>query len=285
METEHIQTSLIWSNQWEKLKTIEEGNTMAYTRLEIDVFPNVIRLIAKIANGENVAFPPIEKLPSKRHLVAPNLKHQLSWIRKHANTPILLPTINEFLVLYEFIPFIDLVGKYGIEVVGYTIPELTVKVKDYILNNDDPNHILPDDVATVCPEDYIVSPVTKNSGPIDYVDHIFYDNVATVVFWTDGTKTVVKCAEGTPYDEYSAFCIALAKKIYGNNSALKRAIKNHAKYSKKRQIEKKFNDAADNFEKVETENKIEEAVRKYINHIHKNLADTFQSNKEENKDA
>lgn len=68
------------------------------------------------------------------------------------------------------------------------------------------------------------------------VDHIFYDDVATVVFWTDGTKTVVKCAEGTPYDEYSAFCIALAKKIYGNNSALKRAIKNHARYSKKRQI-------------------------------------------------
>lgn len=215
METEHVQTSLIWSNQLEKLKTIEEGNTMAHTWLEIDVFPNVIRLIAKIANGENVAFPPIEKLPSKRHLVASNLKHQLSWIRKYTNAPILLPTVDEFMVLYEFIPFIDLVGKYGIEVVGYSLSALYERVKA---------------------RSSLVTPVMKLSGPVDYVDHIFYDDKATVVFWTDGTKTVVKCAEGTPYDEYAAFCIALAKKVYGNNSALKRAIKNHARYSKKRQI-------------------------------------------------
>lgn len=73
---------------------------------------------------------------------------------------------------------------------------------------------------------------------IPKVAHIFYDDVATVVFWTDGTKTVVKCPEGTPYDEYSAFCAALAKKIYGNNSKLQREIKNKAKYSKKRQIAK-----------------------------------------------
>lgn len=70
------------------------------------------------------------------------------------------------------------------------------------------------------------------------VDHIFYDDVATVVFWKDGTKTVVKCPEGTPYDEYSAFCAALAKKIYGNNSKLQREIKKKARYSKKRQIAK-----------------------------------------------
>lgn len=70
------------------------------------------------------------------------------------------------------------------------------------------------------------------------VDHIFYDDVATVVFWTDGTKTVVKCPEGTPYDEYSAFCAALAKKIYGNNSKLQREIKKKARYSKKRQVAK-----------------------------------------------
>ena len=70
------------------------------------------------------------------------------------------------------------------------------------------------------------------------VDHIFYDDVATVVFWTDGTKTVVKCPEGTPYDEYTAFCAALAKKVYGNNSKLQREIKKKARYSKKRQIAK-----------------------------------------------
>lgn len=73
---------------------------------------------------------------------------------------------------------------------------------------------------------------------IPKVARIFYDDVATVVFWTDGTKTVVKCPEGTPYDEYSAFCAALAKKIYGNNSKLQREIKKKARYSKKRQVAK-----------------------------------------------
>lgn len=68
------------------------------------------------------------------------------------------------------------------------------------------------------------------------IDHIFYDDIATVVFWKDGTKTIVKCPEGTPYDEYTAFCVAVAKKFYGTNSAIKRVIKKKARYSKKRQL-------------------------------------------------
>lgn len=68
------------------------------------------------------------------------------------------------------------------------------------------------------------------------IDHIFYDDIATVVFWKDGTKTIVKCPEGTPYDEYTAFCAAVAKKFYGTNSAIKRVIKKKARYSKKRQL-------------------------------------------------
>ena len=70
------------------------------------------------------------------------------------------------------------------------------------------------------------------------IDHIFYDDIATVVFWKDGTKTIVKCPEGTPYDEYTAFCVAVAKKFYGTNSAIKRVIKKKARYSKKRQLVK-----------------------------------------------
>lgn len=68
------------------------------------------------------------------------------------------------------------------------------------------------------------------------IDHIFYDDIATVVFWKDGTKTIVKCPEGTPYDEYTAFCVAVTKKFYGTNSAIKRVIKKKARYSKKRQV-------------------------------------------------
>lgn len=53
---------------------------------------------------------------------------------------------------------------------------------------------------------------------------VYYDEAAgvTVVLWTDGTKTVVRAAEGDKHDAYLGYCAALAKKIHGTNSALKR---------------------------------------------------------------
>ena len=55
---------------------------------------------------------------------------------------------------------------------------------------------------------------------------IIYNGVATVVFWCDGTKTVVKRSCGAKDDKYNAFCAALAKKVYGSNSKLKKSIEN-----------------------------------------------------------
>ena len=56
------------------------------------------------------------------------------------------------------------------------------------------------------------------------VDKIYLNGSHTCVVWKDGTKTVVNCADGDYYDEYAAFTAALAKKIYGNNTALKRML-------------------------------------------------------------
>ena len=44
----------------------------------------------------------------------------------------------------------------------------------------------------------------------------------TVVIWMDGTKTIVRPAEGDPHNAYLGYCAALAKKVHGTNSALKR---------------------------------------------------------------
>ena len=56
---------------------------------------------------------------------------------------------------------------------------------------------------------------------------IVYNNPATIVFWKDGTKTVVKCAEGETYSEYFGFLAALGKKIFGTNSEINRIVKTH----------------------------------------------------------
>ncbi len=47
----------------------------------------------------------------------------------------------------------------------------------------------------------------------------------TIVFWSDGTKTIVKRAEDEPDNDYAAFTAALGIKIFGSNSALRRTIK------------------------------------------------------------
>ena len=49
---------------------------------------------------------------------------------------------------------------------------------------------------------------------------------ATIVFWEDGTKTIVKlCAGETEDSAYAAFTAALAIKIFGSNSKLKKMVK------------------------------------------------------------
>ena len=56
------------------------------------------------------------------------------------------------------------------------------------------------------------------------VKRILRSGPATIVFWADGDKTVVKRKAGEPDDPYVAFCAAVAIRIYGNNSKLKRMI-------------------------------------------------------------
>ena len=45
---------------------------------------------------------------------------------------------------------------------------------------------------------------------------------ATIVFWEDGTKTIVKRGEGEEDNDYAAFTAALGIKLFGSNSKLKK---------------------------------------------------------------
>ena len=53
------------------------------------------------------------------------------------------------------------------------------------------------------------------------VDHIIFNPPATIVFWDDGTKTVVKCMEDQPYEKYAGFAMACMKKMFGSTSRAK----------------------------------------------------------------
>lgn len=56
------------------------------------------------------------------------------------------------------------------------------------------------------------------------------DNYYTDVLWEDGTVTVVKLREGEDFDEYAAFCAALAKKVFGSTNAVNNIVKKTACY-------------------------------------------------------
>ena len=73
-------------------------------------------------------------------------------------------------------------------------------------------------------KDAIDSIIKKTGENNYYPNHIIKNNNAMIVFWADGTKTIVKRASDELDSDYAAFTAALGIKLYGSNSALKRIV-------------------------------------------------------------
>lgn len=50
------------------------------------------------------------------------------------------------------------------------------------------------------------------------IENVVFNNPATIVFWSDGSKTIVKCQakNGDTYSKETGLAMAIAKKAYGN---------------------------------------------------------------------
>ena len=48
------------------------------------------------------------------------------------------------------------------------------------------------------------------------IEKVIFHDPATIVFWEDGTKTVVKCGENDIFDPEKGLTMAIAKKALGN---------------------------------------------------------------------
>jgi hypothetical protein len=53
---------------------------------------------------------------------------------------------------------------------------------------------------------------------------IKYDKNYTTVTWNDGTKTTVRCSNEDEYSRYNGFCSALAKKVFGTSSQVRKIV-------------------------------------------------------------
>lgn len=48
------------------------------------------------------------------------------------------------------------------------------------------------------------------------IKDVIFNDPATIVFWADGSKTIVKCQNGDTYSKETGLAMAIAKKAYGN---------------------------------------------------------------------
>lgn len=56
------------------------------------------------------------------------------------------------------------------------------------------------------------------------IDRVIFHDPATIVYWKDGTKTVVKC-QREKFDKEKGLLAAIAKKVYGNKGSFNNVIK------------------------------------------------------------
>ena len=57
-----------------------------------------------------------------------------------------------------------------------------------------------------------------SSSHIPEIKNVIFNDPATIVFWEDGTKTVVKCQDGDEFDPEKGLAMAIVKRAYGNKS-------------------------------------------------------------------
>lgn len=65
------------------------------------------------------------------------------------------------------------------------------------------------------------------------IKRVIFNKPATIVFWTDGTKTVVKCRKGDKWDAEKGLAMACAKKLLGNEDGYHKEIAKYTKTAKK----------------------------------------------------
>lgn len=61
------------------------------------------------------------------------------------------------------------------------------------------------------------------------IREVIFDNPATIVLWSDGTKTVVKCGPDDIFDKEKGLAMAIVKKMAGNDSRFHKVFKKWCK--------------------------------------------------------
>ena len=100
--------------------------------------------------------------------------------------------------------------------------------------------------------------IPKPANYLPEIKNVKFNGPATIVFWADGTKTVVKCQDGDDYSKEVGLAMCIVKKVFGNTS----------KYN---DIFKKWCPSYDS--ETDADDYLSEAYEQFKNHILKTFND------------
>ena len=120
----------------------------------------------------------------------------------------------------------------SLEALELVEPDAGIREKEELRKEIHDKMKFPRDIANYCVNDVLMTmkaAETKSFYSLN-VSKIIFNPPATIVFWEDGTKTVVKCSAEDEFNEYYGFLAALGKKVYENNSQIKKLIDKKAEW-------------------------------------------------------
>ena len=56
------------------------------------------------------------------------------------------------------------------------------------------------------------------------IERLIFNDPATIVYWSDGTKTVVKCQQGDTFSAETGLLAAMLKRFMGNDNSYNQVI-------------------------------------------------------------
>lgn len=160
---------------------------------------------------------------------------------------------NLFTVIF-YDPFICRSAGYS-PVVNLTLEEIPKAIKNRInicdstsINNGDNRIAVDIDVSDDAIEKEIYMMTARGSGKTrwiseqlknawsfkDRIKDVIFNDPATIVFWIDDSKTVVKCQKGETFDPEKGLAMAISKKVLGNDYGYYETFAKHVgRYNKK----------------------------------------------------
>lgn len=111
------------------------------------------------------------------------------------------------------------------------VDSLTIKIREIL---DDASWVfyhknLEDTLSTQHPTFKSKTLFKAPTVPHPEIKQVIFNPPATIIFWFDGTKTVVKCQEGDIFDPEKGMTMAITKKFFGNTGSYCNEIKKWTK--------------------------------------------------------